>query len=35
VKCDIDRISFPLHAGGRERRLEVFANDVIPQISGR
>jgi 5,10-methylenetetrahydromethanopterin reductase len=34
TKCDIDRITFPLHSGGRERRLETFANDVIPQVAG-
>jgi len=34
AKCDIDRITFPLHSGGRERRLETFANEVIPQVRG-
>ncbi len=33
AKCDVDRITFPLHSGGREHRLEVFANEVIPQLS--
>ncbi len=33
ARCDIDRITFPLHSGGRERRLETFANDVIPQVT--
>ncbi len=34
AKCDIDRISFPLHSGGRQRRLETFANEVIPRVKG-
>ena len=32
AECDIDRITFPLHSGGRRRRLDVFANDVIPRV---
>lgn len=32
--CDIDRITFPLHSGGRQKRLEVFANEVIPRVKG-
>ena len=33
--CDIDRITFPLHSGGRRQRLETFANEVIPRVTGK
>ncbi len=35
AKCDIDRISFPLHSGGRQQRLETFAKEIIPRVSGK
>ena len=31
---DIDRISFALLSGGRRRRLQQLANDVIPAVRG-
>ena len=31
--CDIDCITFPLHSGGRVKRLETFAKEVIPRLN--
>jgi 5,10-methylenetetrahydromethanopterin reductase len=32
AELDIDRISFALLSGGRRRRLQQLANDIIPVI---
>lgn len=34
TKLDVDRITFALLSGGRKRRLEQLANDVIPALRG-
>lgn len=34
AKLDVDRITFALLSGGRRRRLEQLATDVIPAVSG-
>lgn len=34
TKLDVDRITFALLSGGRKRRLEQLATDVIPAVSG-